>query len=148
MKHKTLIVTFLSATAFAVGCNQEGTKSQQLAKAEAKTEATAQDVKDYSYAQKAEYTEKMQGQLTEINRDLDALAARIEKSNDAAKAEAKPKLEALRWKAKEFSKQLDRAKAATEPTWDNVKAGSKRAYEDLKDDFKLARVWVSDKIAP
>ena len=91
MKHKTLMVTFLSATAFAVGCNQEGT-SQQLAKAEAKTEAAAQNIKDYSYAQKAEYTEKMQGQLTEINRDLDALAAKIEKSSDAAKAEAKPKI--------------------------------------------------------
>jgi ElaB/YqjD/DUF883 family membrane-anchored ribosome-binding protein len=141
------MVTFLSATAFAVGCNQEGT-SQQLAKAEAKTEAAAQDLKDYSYAQKAEYTDKMQGQLTEINRDLDALAAKIEKSSDAAKAEAKPKIEALRWKANEFSKRLDKAKDATESTWDNVKAGSRKAYEDLKDDFTLARVWVSDKIAP
>ncbi len=32
MKSKTLAVTFLSATAFAVGCNKEGTTSQQLDK--------------------------------------------------------------------------------------------------------------------
>ena len=38
----------------------------------------------------------MQSQLAEINRDLDQLSAKIEKSSDAVKAEAKPKFEALR----------------------------------------------------
>lgn len=39
-------------------------------------------------------------------------------------------------------------KGATESTWDNVKSGSSKAYDDLKDGFQHARQWVSDKIAP
>jgi hypothetical protein len=44
--------------------------------------------------------------------------------------------------------QLDTAKSATESTWDDVKAGFKKGYSELKDGFNQARQWVSDKIAP
>jgi cytochrome c556 len=148
MKNKTLVITFLSAAVFAVGCNKEQTTSQQLDKVQVETKQAAQDMKDYTYAQKTEFVEKMQGQLAEINRDLDTLSAKIEKANDTAKAEAKPKLQALRDQADKLNQQLDKAKNATESTWDDIKAGSKKAYSDLKDGFQQARQWVSDKIAP
>jgi len=148
MKHKTLLLTLLSVAAFAVGCNKEESASEQIDKVQEKTREAAQDVKDYTYAQKAEFTEKMQSQLAAINKDLDQLEAKIEKSSDAVKAEAKPKLHALREQAAKLNKHLDEAKNATESTWDSVKAGSKKAYEDLKDGFQHARQWVSDKIAP
>ena len=32
--------------------------------------------------------------------------------------------------------------------WDDVKAGSKKAYNELADGFQKARQWVGDKIAP
>jgi len=108
----------------------------------------ARDLKDYSYAQKNEFVEKMQGQLTEINKDLDKLSARIEKSSDAAKAEANPKLQAMRDQMAKLTKQLDEAKGATESTWNDAKAGFKKGYDELKDSFQQARQWVSDKIAP
>lgn len=148
MKNKTLLLTLLSVAAFAVGCNKEGTTSQQLDKVEAKTEEAAQDMKDYTYAQKTEFVEKMQGQLTELNRDLDQLAARIEKSSAAFKAEASPKLQSLRDQTAQLNKQLDEVRNATESTWDSVKNGFKKAYESSKDGFNQARQWVSDKIAP
>ena len=148
MKHKTIAITFLSATAFVVGCNKEETASQQIEKVQTETKEAAQDMKDYTFAQKAEFTEKMQGQLAAINRDLDQLSAKIEKSSDAAKAEATPRLQALREKSRQLTKQLDEVKNATESTWDSVKAGSKKAYNELKDGFQQARQWVSDKIAP
>ena len=148
MKHKTLLVTFLSVAAFVVGCNKEETASQQLDKIQEKTKEAAQDMRDYSYAQKTEFVEKMQGQLAAINKDLDQLEAKIEKSSDAVKAEAKPKLQTLRDQAAKLNKHLDEAKNATESTWDSVKAGSKKAYNELKDGFQQARQWVSDKIAP
>ena len=66
----------------------------------------------------------------------------------AAQAEAKPKLQMLRDQANKLNQQLDKAKNATESTWDDVKAGSKKAYNELKDGFQQARQWVSDKIAP
>jgi ABC-type transporter Mla subunit MlaD len=148
MKHNKLVSTLLAAAAFTMGCNKEATTSQQIDKVQAETKEAAQDLKDYSYAQKTEFVAKMQSQLSEINRELDQLSARIEKSSDAAKAEAKPKLQTLRENADRLGKQLDEVKNATESTWDSVKASSKKAYNDLKDSFQQARQWVSDKIAP
>ena len=152
MKNKTLVITCLSIAAFAVGCNKDQTAtppvSQQVETVKAETKQAAQDMKDYTFAQKAEFVEKMQGQLTELNRDLDQLAAKIESSSDAVKAEAKPKLQALRDQAAQLNKQLDEARNATESTWDSVKNGFKKAYESTKDGVQQARQWVSDKIAP
>ena len=148
MKCKTFTLTILSLAAFAVGCGKEQTTSQQIDKVKTETAEAAEDMKDYTFAQKAEFTDKMQSQLTVINQDLDQLAAKIEKSSDAVKAEAKPKLQALRDQTAQLTKQLDQARNATESTWDNVKAGSRKAYDDLKNGFYQTRQWVSDKIAP
>jgi ElaB/YqjD/DUF883 family membrane-anchored ribosome-binding protein len=105
-------------------------------------------MKDYAYAQRADFVATMQGQLDALNRDIEALSAKIENSSDAVKADAKPKLQALRDEASGLNKQLDEAKNATESTWDSVKVGTKKAYNGLKDDFQQARQWASDKIAP
>ena len=148
MKHKALLLTFLAVAAITVGCDKAETTSQQLDKVQDKTAEAAQDMKDYTFAQKAEFTAKMQSQLAEINKDLDQLAAKIEKSSATAKAQAQPKLQALREKADQLGKQLDEAGNATESTWDSVKAGSKKAFDELKEGFNQARQWVSEKIAP
>ena len=148
MKHTNLLCTLLAACAFAMGCNKEPTTSQQIDKVQAETKQAAQDMKDYTYAQKAEFVETMQAQLAALNRDLDQLSAKVEKASDAVKAEAKPKLQALRDQMAQLNKQLDEARNATESTWDSVKGGFKKAYEASKEGFQEARQWVSDKIAP
>jgi cytochrome c556 len=148
MKRNKLMITLLAAAAFAVGCNKEAATSEQLDKAQAKTAEAARDMKDYSYAQKAQFVEKMQGELAALNADLNQLAAKIEKSSDAAKAEAKPKLQALRDQTAQLNKHLDDVKNATESTWDSVKDGFNKAYQSSKDSFQDARRWLSDKIAP
>lgn len=150
---KHLTIAAFAITAFAVGCKPSAEQdrnatAEQFDKVQDKTKEAAQDMKDYTFAQKAEFTEKMQSQLAEIHKDLDRLAAKIEKSSDAAKAQAQPKLQALREKADQLGKQLGEAKNATESTWDSVKATSKKAYNELKDGFNEARQWVSEKIAP
>jgi hypothetical protein len=131
-----------------VGCNREETASQQLDKVQEKTANAAQDMKDYTFAQKAQFVEKMRVQLTGLNRDLDQLASKIGKSSDVVKAEAKPKFQALRHQADKLKEQLDEARNATESTWDSVKSGTKKAYEALKEGFQQSRQWVSEKIAP
>jgi len=150
MKYTPLILTSLAAAAFVVGCDKQpaDTTSRQIDKVEAKTDAASQEIKDYSYAQKAEFTAKMEADLVEINRDLDTLQAKIDVASDSVKAEAQPKLQALRQKAAELNKHLDGVKNSTESTWENVKAGAKQAYGELKDGFTQARQWVSDKIKP
>jgi len=148
MKHKQLLLSLLAVAAFALGCNKEQSTSQQLDNVKAETKQAAQDMKDYTYAQKAEFVEAMQAQLAALNRDLEQLSAKVEKSSDAIKVEAQPKLQALRDQTAQLNKQLDEAKNATESTWDSVKGGFKKAYEASKDSFQQARQWVSDKIAP
>lgn len=150
MKLKTFLFIFLAVAAFAASCKPADEKStaEQMDKLKTETKEAAQDLKDYTFAQKAEFTEKMRSQLAEINQDLDQLAAKIEKASDAAKAEATPKLQALREKTDQLGKQLDEARNATEPAWASVKATSKKAYNEFKDGFQQARQWVSDKIAP
>jgi chromosome segregation ATPase len=152
MKNTTLVITVLSIAAFAVGCNKEQTPeqttSQQIENVKTETKQAAQDMKDYTFAQKAEFVKTMQGQLDALNKDLDQLSAKIDSSSDAVKAEAKPKLQALRDQTAKLNTQLDEARNATESTWDSVKSGFSKAYDATKDGFNQARQWVSDKIAP
>jgi hypothetical protein len=122
--------------------------SQQRDKAQSETSAAAPDKKDYTFAQKAAFVAKMKSQMAEINRDMDQLAAKIERSSAAFKAEAHVKHKALGDQITRLNRQMDAAISATESTWDDVKAGSRTAYHDLKDGFHQARQWVSDKIAP
>jgi chromosome segregation ATPase len=132
----------------AVGCNKEQTASQQMDKVQTETKQAAQDMKDYTFAQKAEFVKAMQGQLDTLNKDLDQLSAKIDASSDAVKAEARPKLQILRDQAAQLNQQLADAQNATESTWDSVKAGFQKAYEATKDGFQKTRQWLSDKIAP
>jgi cytochrome c556 len=148
MKNNTLLITFLAIAAFAVGCDKQQTASQQLDKVQTETKEAVQDMKDYSYAQKAEFVKSMQDQLTALNQDLDKLSAKIDRSSDTIKAEAKPKLQALRDQATQLNLQLDEARNATESTWDSVKTACQKDYEAMKDGLNQARQWVSDKIAP
>ncbi|MEI7937124.1 MAG: DUF2452 domain-containing protein [Verrucomicrobiota bacterium] len=148
MKHKHLLLALLAVAAFAVGCNKEPTTAQQLDKVQADTKQAAQDMKDYTFAQKAAFVETMQTQLATLNRELDQLAAKVEKASDTIKAEAQPKLRVLRDQIAQLNQQLDEARNATELTWDSVKGGFKKAYEGAKDGVQQARQWVSDKIAP
>jgi ElaB/YqjD/DUF883 family membrane-anchored ribosome-binding protein len=150
MKNKILFVTFISVAAFAVGCkpSDDKTAAQQIDKVQNETQQAAQDMKDYTFAQKAEFVKAMQDQLDNLNQDLDKLSAKIDSSSDDIKAQAKPKLQALRDQAAGLKQQLTDAQNATESTWDSVKAGSKKAYTALQNSFMESRQWLSDKIAP
>jgi chromosome segregation ATPase len=149
--NKTLLaITMGAIVASAVGCKPSGDQSpsQQLDNIKAETKADAQEMKDYAYAQKDEFVTTMQARLDALNKDIDALSAKIDNSSDAVKADAKPKIQALRHDADVLNKQLDQARNATASTWDSVKAGFQTAFNSMKDDFQQARQWASDKIAP
>jgi predicted nucleic acid-binding Zn-ribbon protein len=147
MKNTTLFLALLSLAALAVGCDKAQTTSQQLDKVKTETTQAAQDMKDYTFAQKAEFVKDMQAQLDALNQDLDQLSAKIDSSSDAVKAEAKPKLQALHDQAAQLKQQLADAQNADESTWDSVKTGFQKAFEATKDGFQQARQWVSGKIA-
>jgi hypothetical protein len=148
MKHNNLIISLLALVTFAVACDKEQTTSQQIDKVQAETKQAAQDMKDYTYAQKSAFVETMQGQLAALNRDLDQLSAKVEKSSDTCQSRGKAQASGVAGPGDKLNQQLDKAKNATESTWDDVKSGSKKAYNELAAGFEQARQWVSDKIAP
>ena len=124
------------------------TVSQEAGNVKSEAKTDAEDVKDYTFAEKAKFTEQMKRLLARINRDIDQIDAKIAKADADAKAKAKPKLHALRLKADQLGKQIEAAGNADEANWDRVKADAKSAYSELKDGVNRTRQWVSDKIAP
>jgi len=148
MKNKTLFLMLVSATVIATGCDKNRTASEQLDRVQAKTADVAQDMKDYTYSQKDEFIAKMRTQLAGLNRELDELAAKVEKSTATVKADAQPRIDALRDQTARLNKQLDEAANATESSWDKFKADVRKTHEASKEDFKQARKWLSEKIAP
>ena len=150
MKKTLLAITCVALASIAVGCKPSDTNSTsaQIDKLKTETKADAKEMKDYAFAQKAEFVATMQGQLDALNKDIDTLSAKIANSSDAVKAEAAPKLQELRDQAAVMDKQLAAAKAATASTWDDVESGAQKAYDSLKNDITQARQWAADKIAP
>jgi hypothetical protein len=147
MKNKILAVTFLSAVILATGIASGQTASQGPDNDKSETKTTTQDVKDYTFAEKAKFTEEMKRQLAAINRDIEKLDAKIANDDAEAREKAKPELHALHVKADRLGKQIDAAKDATESNWDRVKADSRKSYNELKDGVNRAHRWVSDKLA-
>lgn len=148
MKNKISAITCLALAVFAVGCNKEQTTEQQMQNVQAQTKEAAQDMKDFTYAQKDAFVKQMQTRLDALNKNLDELSAKIDSSSDAVQAEAKPKLQALRDQAAKLNQQLSDAQNATESTWDSVKAGCQKGYDATMEGINQARQWVSDKIQP
>ena len=162
MKTNILAVTFLAATIFAIGCKPAADKSpndkpvtegmatteKRLEKVAKETKEAAKEINEYAYAQRVEFAEKMKIQLNDIKKELDLLAPKLETANEAVKAEGKAKLQTLRDQVTALEKQLDGIKDASESTWDEVKAGFRKSYDEVKDSAQQARQWLSDKIAP
>jgi archaellum component FlaC len=159
MNHMKSLSMVLCAIALAAGCSKQETSSQppdkattetaakQLDELKADTKEVAQDLKDYTYAQKAEFVESMQARLTALNKELDLLSAKIDRASDKLKAQAEPKVRALRNQVTQLKQQLDAVTDANESTWDSVQAKAQKAYADLKDGFRQAQQWVSDKLS-
>ena len=158
MRHAIPAMTFLLA-AFAAACTPVnghpatepkdlGSASAQGDKAVAETREAIQAMQDYTWAQKAEFVDKMKIELIEIQDELDRLSGRVDRASGAAKVDAKTSLDAAREKWAQARKQLDRAEDATESTWDDVKNGFRKSRDELKGTFMKTRQWLADKIEP
>jgi hypothetical protein len=152
-------IAILGAALLAAGCDASEAKPSagvpklegsllQLQKVGKETDEAAQATKDYAYAVRAEFVKDMQDELSTINRTLQQLSDKVESGSNAAKADARAKLVALRDKAAQLNVEIEKAKNAPEAAWNQVKAGVKKSHEDLKASVAQARTWLSEKIAP
>jgi len=159
MKYRS-ILPIVSAALLAAGCKPtsdtepssplstnapDSTRLEQMKK---ETKDTVLATRDYAYAQKAEFAEKIRGELADLNQKIDDLSAKIENSTADTRAEAKEKLAAMREKANHLNEQLDQVKDSTETKWEETKAGIQKGWNELKDSVDQSRQWLADKIAP
>ncbi len=155
MKNKCLLLACVAGL-LAGGCKPTDNPtptvgndtSAQLERVKEKTKEAALAVNDYAYAQRVEFADKMRAELADINAQLDRISVQVNSSTSSAKDEAKAKIQALRDKTSDLNKQLDGVKDSSESTWNDVKSGIRKGFDNVKDSFKQARQWLSDKIAP
>jgi ElaB/YqjD/DUF883 family membrane-anchored ribosome-binding protein len=155
MKLPKIILPFLLLIAASLGaCDKSSTSAdstpstagQQLDQLKQDTSNAAQDMKNYTFTEKDAFVAKMQTELDSLNQELAALSAKIANASDAVKADAQPKLDALRVKIAELGPELDKAKNSTESTWDEVKGGTQKAFDSTTDAFKEAGLWLDNKL--
>ena len=116
--------------------------------AKAQTKEATEAIADYAYAQKSEFVDRMAGELRDIEKELDELAAKVDQSSDEASSDAKARLQTAREKWTEAKQRLDQAERATESDWDEVMRSFDASWSALQDDVGKARRWLSDQIAP
>ncbi len=97
----------LATLALTVGCKPSSqppatetrqATDRQFDQVKQETKEAAQAMNDYAYTQKAEFVANMQVQLTEINRELDQLAAIASKSGGTTSAGAYSLRSAYSWR--------------------------------------------------
>jgi hypothetical protein len=147
MRHLILVVAFLLAAALAAGCTNDA-NAAMLPKVKAETTEAVQAAQVFAYVRKVEFVANMKRELAAIRVESDRLAARVDKSNAAEKADAKVKLDAMREQWVRTSEQLEMAQNANESTWDALRDGFEKSYRDLKESLDGTRQWLSDKIEP
>jgi hypothetical protein len=148
MKYYTPTFILVAAALTASSCDKKQTASQQLDAVQDKSAEVAAGIDDYAYSQKEAFIAAQRTQLAALNRDLDELAAKVEKSSEAVRADAQPRIKTLRDQTARLNKHLDDAADATESGWDQLKADIKQTQAASKEEFNKARLWLSEKIAP
>lgn len=140
---------------FASGCNPSGDREavssekaidKQIEEVQASASDAADELSAYTYEQKQAFVSTMEAQLEEMENSLEEISESIANSSRAVKAEAEPKLTALKVKMEVLENQLESVKASGSSTWDTVKRSTGETYDDLKDSFNDLRQWLSDKL--
>jgi len=146
------VVGFASMALLATSCTSTSedhdTTTAQSGSSKGSADAIVPEAKSYTYEQKDAFTNDMRVLLDKMKLEYDQLSARIDKASDAAKAEAKPKLQALQDQITNLKLQLDKVPSATQATWEETKTGFDKGFNDLKAGFNSSRQWVADKLAP
>lgn len=83
-------------------------------------------------SRKDEYVRKMQIKLEEWNVEIDKLAAKADGIKADVKVEYKEQMESLKAKQAVARKKIAELQKAGDSAWEDLKAGSERAWEALR----------------
>ncbi len=159
MKHTLRIILFVAVGAVAAGCNKpnQDSKAQNddletaaatREKAITATNEAATSIENYAYAQKAEFVDAAERELSDFQAEMERLRTKIDQSTGEARDEAQAKLEAVSRKWTAAKAQLDEAKSASAASWEDVQSRYRTAKTDLKSSLDETRQWLSKRIEP
>jgi leucyl aminopeptidase (aminopeptidase T) len=124
------------------------TEPAALEKVQKETREAVEASKSYAYAQREAFAAKVREQIAHLQTEIDQLSLRAENSSAAAKEDAQKALAEVREKVAKLNERLAEVPTATESTWDNVRDGLDKSYDEIKKSVNQARQWLSEKIAP
>lgn len=78
------------------------------------------------------YESKLDAQLAQWDADLDVLKAKARRAEVDARVNYDKAIDALQRKHAEAGVHLVKLKAATDETWESVKAGTEKCWHELK----------------
>jgi ElaB/YqjD/DUF883 family membrane-anchored ribosome-binding protein len=140
MKFNSMIAASVVALLLTTACEKKTGASANVSAGDKSVDV------DVSYAKKDDLVSKMKNQLSDVNDEIKRLGEKASNATDNAGSESKARLESLKEKATNLNVQIDKVQNATESTWADVKASSKKALDEAKDSFQRAKDWTADKL--
>lgn len=120
MKLNGMIAASVAALLLTTACEKQSGASATASVGDKKVDV------DVSLKERDDWVSKMKAQAEDVGKE-------IERLSKEGSAEAKIKAEALKEKSKGLNEQIDKAQNATAETWNDVKAGTQKAMDDVKD---------------
>lgn len=148
-KHTTLslIAVALLGVAPPNGASQQEASKQQDDKTKSRAVRqevadAAEAIKNYSADQRDEAAQQAKAALDALDARIEALEARIDKNGDkmdqAARAQARSTLKALRQQRIQVAEWYGGLKDSTTAAWDHMKKGFSDAYKSLRSSWEKA----------
>ena len=120
MKWNGMIAASVVALLLTTACDKQSDASASASVGDKKVDV------DVSLKERDDWVSKMKAQAEDVGREIERL------SKDGS-AEAKIKAESLKEKSKGLNVEIEKAQNATAETWNDVKSGTKKAMDDVKD---------------
>ena len=89
-------------------------------------------------SERTEYIDKLAAQLKEWDDDVQKLEAKMKNAEADAKEKYRAQVEDLQQKKEEANRKLSEIKEAGDSAWMELKAGTEKAFETMKNSVKNA----------
>jgi hypothetical protein len=103
-----------------------------------KVQDALQSAKNYGYAHKDEYAQKLQNVLEDVNTCIGQLKTQADKASAEVRERLQPQIDELRRRSQAVQQQLDKVKDATPAIWNDIRTGVHGAWKNLQEAFDKA----------
>lgn len=133
---KTLAVAIMAFLIAIMGCQTEEEPIEQTTQPEVapQSETTVRDQEPTD--PKADFQETVQNQLTELERDIEALKDRAANVPEESKEEFNQMMQSLQSQKEVVEERLEALKGESLEEWETLKSSTEEALNDLKNRYQ------------